>query len=70
MKVGDLTIIRKSCISSSGWVIAARNNSTPLLIVGQRKLVNTGGATQYSVLYNGEPMWIYDHALKKINNER
>jgi hypothetical protein len=70
MKVGDLTIIRKSCISVSGWIIAARNNSTPLLIVGKRKLPRTGGATQYSVLYNGDPMWIYDHALKKINNER
>jgi len=70
MKVGDLTIIRKSCISSSEWVTAARNNGTPLLIIGQRRYHSRSEVIQYTVLYNGQPMWIFDHALRKINNER
>ena len=77
MQVGDLVRIKKNSKLISRWMIDARDNDIPLLIVGKRiekeesayaKENNLPATLLYEVLYKDARWFVYASALDRLSN--
>jgi len=77
MQVGDLVRIKKNSKLISRWMIDARDNDIPLLIIGERiedeelayaKETNQRATLLYEVLYKDTKWFVYASALDRLSN--
>ncbi len=72
MQVGDLVRIQKSSKLISRWMIEARDNDIPMVIVGRHidKSRHFAGKDQllYEVIFQGAKWVVYASALERLSN--
>ncbi len=77
MQVGDLVRIKKNSKLISRWMIDARDNDIPLLIIGEQiedresiyaRETNQRGVLLYEVLYKNARWFVYASALDRLSN--
>tara|TARA_R110000744_G_scaffold121119_14_gene225612 strand:+ start:194 stop:436 length:243 start_codon:yes stop_codon:yes gene_type:complete len=77
MQIGDLVRIKKNSKPISRWIIEARDNNIPLLIIGERiedrekayaKRNNQAAVPLYEVLYKNTKWFIYPTLLERLSS--